>query len=322
VNSKGGVYGRKIRDIVLDDAYTAPQALANATQLAAKPIFAFFAGCGSVAPPQIQTVAQPKKIPYLFPVASIAPASNVYAMLPAYAQQVAAEVKWTMAKYGKGSLYMINTQIPNSAATLAAAMSAVRSSGGTWAGESDETPGQVDLTTPILAMKATQPDYVLLMLTASDAARALTIMQEQGAMPKKKVLATSTTPNLAFMNSAPNHGAGVIMISPVAPFDRPSASLCLKVFATSNPTVTPDGTSIEGCVQAQALVAALQGAGKNLTRSGIENVLNHWNNKNISSALPPLSYRTLAQHGSGESSMFILAVDGKVLSNLATVTVK
>src|SRR5271170_454327 len=42
VNAAGGVNGRKIDNIVLDDQYTAQQALANARQLAEKPVLAFF----------------------------------------------------------------------------------------------------------------------------------------------------------------------------------------------------------------------------------------------------------------------------------------
>src|SRR4051812_11113285 len=48
VNAAGGVNGRKIDNIVLDDQYTAQQALANARQLASKPILAFFGGCGTI----------------------------------------------------------------------------------------------------------------------------------------------------------------------------------------------------------------------------------------------------------------------------------
>jgi hypothetical protein len=69
INANGGIHGRKIENIVLDDVYKAPEALANAREPVSKGILAFFGGCGSIQPAAILPLAQQNSIPYLFPFA-------------------------------------------------------------------------------------------------------------------------------------------------------------------------------------------------------------------------------------------------------------
>ncbi len=149
VNAGGGINGRKIEDIVLDDQYTAQQALANARQLAAKPVLAFFGGCGTIQVPAILQVAKREGIPYLFPYAGMEQLlrePNVFLLLPLYETQFEKLTLKVLKENGPGSVFVVNLQVPGAEKTLELVEAAVAKAGGTMAGSVFTTAGQSDQT--------------------------------------------------------------------------------------------------------------------------------------------------------------------------------
>jgi branched-chain amino acid transport system substrate-binding protein len=66
VNAHGGVYGRKIVDDYLDDAYNPSETVTKTRQLLAQPIFADFDPLGTPTQLQVQALLNNDKIPQLF----------------------------------------------------------------------------------------------------------------------------------------------------------------------------------------------------------------------------------------------------------------
>ena len=109
VNAGGGVYGRKIKDTVLDDGYTAPKAVANARTFIDQPVLAVFGGYGTVPSQSIVPILEQAKVPYLFPYqGNPYPGDKyVFLMMPLYRNQTAAVIKAAIEKYGKGTVYAL-----------------------------------------------------------------------------------------------------------------------------------------------------------------------------------------------------------------------
>src|SRR5258708_5971052 len=71
VNAKGGINGRKIDSEVLDDAYQADRAVANAKQFINEPVFAVYGGCGSIGAGAIYQPLAAAKVPFVFPTGTL-----------------------------------------------------------------------------------------------------------------------------------------------------------------------------------------------------------------------------------------------------------
>jgi hypothetical protein len=73
-----------------------------------------------------------------------------------------------------------------------------------------------------------------------------------------------------------------------------------------------------GCGEAQALIAALQGGGQNLTPDTLRAAFLSWRNKSVSAVFPPLTFTPSFQVG--EQEMFIDVVqNGNLVSTGVTV---
>ena len=310
VNADGGVHGRKINNVVLDDVYEAPKALSNARELAAKPVFAFFGGCGTIQPPAVEGVAEPKGIPYLFPYTGLSAElnkPNFFTMIPTYGQQLKALVPWTLNKYGAGSVFLLNVKIPGSEDTEAAVKEATSAAGGKYLGTETTSPGQSDVTSLVLKIKKLNPDYVVLGQTAQDAARIVQAMAAQDAFPAKKLIGFSTLAARSFVDPAKGLADGrLVAPSVVAPWDSPDAKSCVDAFQSGSSKVVPDGFSLFGCGMAQLMTTALSETGKDLTRDGLQKTLESFDGKAVSPVLPPVSFSS-SQH-LGASSMWIVGV--------------
>lgn len=324
VNAKGGVNGRKIQVKVLDDAYQAPQAVANARQFVQEPAFAVFGGCGTIQPPAMLPIFDDNKVPYLFPYAGlqamISPVHHgAFAMLPLYGDQVVGLIKYSFQKYGKGSVAVIIQKVPGIEQTQAEVQKATTDNGGTWLGAELTTAGTNDYTPVILKVKAENPDYLILINAAPDDARLVKAMSEQGFFPKKYILASSTAATEAFTNPAGSLVEGKLLAaSPVASPDDPKSASCRDAFKKASPAIDPGGFSLYGCGTAQVLTTVLQEAGPDLTREKVISVLESWKNKNASTEFSPVSFSPTDHLGGRQ--MVILGIKGGKLVDIATMT--
>ncbi|MDB5861573.1 MAG: transporter substrate-binding protein [Ramlibacter sp.] len=294
VNAKGGVHGRKIVNKVLDDQYSAPQALANARQLAEEGIFAFFGGCGSMQPPAVQQVAVPAKIPYVFPnagVPQVVPDPNFRSINPLWADQLQAVTEWAMKKHGAGRAFLVNQRAPAFDANVAGMKAGVAAGGGTIVGDEAMVVNEPDFTPLVLKMKAARPDYMIIAAAASDVARLIKTMHAQQAMPAKFILSNSALLNEAFLEPVRGLVDGKILTPQmIAAATSDKSGECTSAFKEFGAGLRPDAQSLYGCVVAQTLVAALEDAGKDLTREGFLKAIDGWNRKAVSPLIPPLSF--------------------------------
>jgi branched-chain amino acid transport system substrate-binding protein len=296
VNNHGGINGRKIVDQVLDDAFTAPEALSNARQFVSDGVLAVFGGCGSVQPPAILPELAKNGIPYLFPYAS-APAleasgyGRLFLIFPSYGHQLAGPIKTAMHELGPGSVWFANAQIPGSDQTERQVRQAVQDAGGTYLGGETTIVGTSDYTPLVLKMKAAHPDYVVLSQGAPDAARIVQTMAAQNALPTKRILGQANLATAPFVGSVGGIASGrVLTVSPVELATSQAAASCRQAFAKASPPLTAEGYSLFGCGTAQIMTEALKEAGKNLTRERLVQVLRSWQQKTASPIFPAVTF--------------------------------
>jgi ABC-type branched-subunit amino acid transport system substrate-binding protein len=322
VNATGGINGRKIDNLVLDDQYTAQQALANARQLAAKPVLVFFGGCGTIQVPAILQVAKKEDIPYLFPYAGmqqLLQEPSVFLLLPLYESQFAALIPKLLKENGAGSVFAVIQQVPGSQKTLETVEAAVRKAGGTMVGSAFTTAGQSDQTPLVLKIKEANPDYVVMAESAPDAARIFKVMQSQSGFPKKFVIGQSTMTTGAFIDPVGDVANGrMLALTPTEPATSESAETCNKALAAKG--MPPEGFGLFGCAAAQVLTEALKQTGKDLTRASLMKTLQTWSAKQASPLLPPLSFAPGANMG--ERSMILIGVDGGKFVDKGTVSLE
>jgi branched-chain amino acid transport system substrate-binding protein len=312
VNDEGGVNGRKVTLAVLDDGSEAPRAAANVRDLTHDGVFAMFGGCGTISAAAIATALKGSDVPYLFPYAAlpdlVEPVQpNVFALLPLYRDQMFTAIDHVVAK-APGKVYTVTSQIPGYESTVAGAEAGVKSAGGTLLSSAllpaTNAPAEQE------AAKAGQKDadYLAMTVLAPDAARMLNAMAQADNLPAKAALGASPLAAQSFAAAlSPKAGKLLETLSPTVPPGDPAAKECVDALAEHSPDTNPDALALFGCAAAQVLVAGLQAAGDDLTRSGLTAALEDMSGKQISSLLPPVSFS--ADDHVGLDSMFLLTLD-------------
>ena len=330
VNTNGGVNGRKINYTVLDDGNVGPTGLANAKSFKESNEFAVFGSCGSVVAGAIQPYLEQQGIPYLFPYATVRsmavpPQKNTFLLLPLLEEQGAGLLKYAFSKYGPGSVVFAASVIPGIQSVIDTYKSMTTQLGGTWSGSFTANTGTADFTPYLLQLKAANahPDYIFSNLASGDNAVFLQQMKVQNYFPSKQILLTSTDAIDAQVTAHADvlNGRATYITAVVLPND-PAAATCLAAFSKSATKIPVATNTLFGCGEAQVLVAALQDAGKTLTRDTFRSALLSWKNKSVSPVLPPLSFSSSFQVG--EQEMFIdVAQDGHLVSTgIAVPTTK
>jgi len=314
VNDQGGVHGRKIENIVLDDAYKAPEALANGRQLAAKPVFAFFGGCGTLQPPVLMPIAKQNKMLYLFPSAGnpeLMTTPFVYSLFPLYSDQNGAVTAATMKKYGPGKIFFVVADVPGVEDNIAAVKAATEQAQGSYVGDERVTQREPDYTPLALKIKALKPDYILILTTAAATARLINALVAQDAMPTKYLVGTLTMATPAFLNASASlvNDKALIALPTVPPGD-PRAKACESVLKKYSPETPVDPFSLFGCAAAQVFAAALEDTPEPVTRESFQKTLLGWKEKQASELMPGITFNNPRHLGATEMVLARI-VDGK-----------
>lgn len=315
VNGEGGINGRKIDNVVLDDAYKAPEALANGRELIAKPVFALFGGCGSMQPVTLLPIAAQNGMHYYFPLAGnteLLTSQNAFNLIPTYTQQYGAITGYALEKHGPGSLLVVTGDIPGMSDAAEALRVMVEKAGGTFLGVERVTQQESDYTPLALKIKAARPDYIAQIMVAPSSARFFKALEANDAFPAKKILGSQVHTTAAFLESAGSgvNGRFLIPLSNVPPSDERAKS-CLDALGDAASAAT--SLTTWGCATAQVLATAIAETPEPLTREGIAKTLNGWNAKEASPLFPPITFSETQRLGLDH--LFVLEIeDGKAVA--------
>lgn len=304
-NAKGGVNGRKVNNIVLDDGYDAGKALANARDLSSRGVVAFFGGCGSLQPPAVLTVADRDKIPYLFPSAglpNIITNPNLRTLYPLFSDQFRGIMEWAMKDKGPGKAFLINARLPGYEVTRDAMAEGVKAGGGTVVGDATITAGEADMTPLALQVKQSGADYIAAATNSADGSRIFKALQAQNALPAKYYVGNSVYLGQAFLGPTGTAADGVVVTpANVFPASSEKAKSCVEVLEAAD--VVADISSLSGCAFAQVLTTLLEET-ENPSRENLLPTLDKWKDKTASELLLPLTFSDKQHIGLSSMGMF------------------
>ncbi|KQW02282.1 hypothetical protein ASC87_13750 [Rhizobacter sp. Root1221] len=282
VNASGGVHGRKIRVITMDDAYDPKKALANVDELERQGAFALFQFAGTGTVHEVSTVAASRQIPLVAAVATgprLRAAHNPYTwyVRAGNTEELEAIIDH-LATIGHKRVATVYVDSPYGLEAYEAMQSIIaRKSGSFEAGR----------LVAAVAMK-----------TNGDGAEAAAT-QLRDAAPQAVVMITVPASSKAFISAAKRAGlrstlyslsAGLpvgalrelggeahgVIVSQVMPSANRAAIPVVREYQQAYLGAGFDkftSASLEGYINAKVMVEALTRAGRNLTRAGLVQAL-------------------------------------------------
>jgi hypothetical protein len=314
VNAHGGVFGRKIKLIIKDDAYNPANTVTVVHQLVLQDnVFGIFEGLGTPTHTKVVGFLNTSKVPDMF-VASGCPCwdngtTQPYTfgwqpnytiegkVLGQYLKQHFASAKigvlYQDDDFGKGGLAGIEDEVPaasivakepyeSGTTTLASQVTAIKAAG---------AKVMVDFTVPIYTAIATLTSFTLhytpQLVVSNVGIDPHTVGALLASISKGKASGT------ALIDGAITDG---YLPSP-SDTSNPWIQLFMKIKAQYDPSAPWDGNVEYGMANAYTLVQALQAAGKNLTRQGLVNAVNNDGAKWSGPGLVPYRYSKTVHGG-------------------------
>ena len=335
VNSKGGIYGRKVRLVVKDDQYKAGLTVSSASSLINKDkVFAFFGSIGTQTHISVIGDLNRRGIPDLFVNSGYSGFytdpklyPNTFGGLGTYVVEskiVGKYLKDTYPTKKIGILYQTDDfgrnalagfTSPTSGLTFEAKKTAVNFIAG--------TQGSVGLASQLTALKANGVEIVIIAAVASATAIAVATAAQLGYKPEKWVVTSVGADATTFQTILGSKGitpavsagmlAGIISASH-APSPGEATDEYVTAFKKINddfnkgPDKRWDNNVLQGMNIAYMATSALFGAGKNLTRKGLVSYIENNGSKIGSAALSPVTFSRTTHEAF--NSFWIGAYDG------------
>lgn len=272
VNSKGGVHGRRIELLAMDDAYVVERSLENARRLLDKDgVLAFFGMFGSANYAAVQPLVNERGVPSLAP----------YTGSDELRAQPSPTTFWLRASYGDESEKIIDQLTTlgidriavfyqNDAfgkAGLAGVENALKKRGLKLRGSGVYDKTKNDVTEAVKAIAAVNPQAVVMISTYKPTAAFVKQMRQTGQVPQ--FFALSVVGFKALQAELGNEVVGVA-ISQVVPYPWSSTKPVVREFLALpkefQPAAGATYTTLEGYLAAKVMVEALQRAGPQLNR--------------------------------------------------------
>lgn len=273
INQRGGVHGRQIELITLDDAYEVPRAVANVDKLLARPdCFALFNCMGTAMVeaflPQVQAAGMPLFAPFTgAQLARVKGARNIFNIRASYADE-AEKVVQHLATLGIKRIAVVYQNNSFGKEVLAGAQQAIAQlklpASTTATVESDSS----DALAAAQKIAAAAPEAVIVGLAGKPALAFI-----QGFRPLRRgvsVYALSVMGTPASIQALGSDATG-IAIAQVMPLPSSTVMPVVRDFQLAwkaqGQVTEPSHLALEGYINARAFAEALQRAGKNPTRA-------------------------------------------------------
>jgi branched-chain amino acid transport system substrate-binding protein len=286
VNAAGGVNGRKLDVVTLDDNGRTVTTAANTKKLLEQGVLCLFGYYGS---PQVKVAYPLIKDSDVLMFAPMSAADefrgadypNIFTLRPGYSDEAAAITKHA-ATLGARKLAIIHANDPESLEALAAAEKAMTKLGARLvakaaAGSSGNVANAVDS-----ALAAT-PDSVLVIGDANGAAGVVRDLRAKGF--RGPIYGFSNTGESLLAEELGPEGAGVVVVRVVPKTDNPTSVVAreLQADATAAKLGKPNVYMLEGYIAARVLVEALRRIPGDPTRAKLKRALEGLHDVNVGS---------------------------------------
>lgn len=319
INSKGGVYGRRIEIRALDDQYDPDLALKNTVQLIEKDrVFGLFGYVGSPTSKAVIPLVSKAKIPFFAPMSGNGslrtPFNRLIFNIRASHRDEIEFLLTQLMTMGLKNLAVFYQDDAYGRTGLAGIEEKLREKGGRLLVATPVQKNSTDVSEAVAAILPLRPDAVLLVSTYNSSAALIKALRAQSY--RGQFYSMSFIGSQALLSTLGTEGAGVV-ISQIVPFpwqvSRPVVGEYQKAFAQSG-IQTLDFSSLEGFIAAKVLVEGLRRAGLNPTREKFIRALETIRHDNYDVGGFGIQFSATNHEGSKFIDMTAISRDGKFLN--------
>ncbi len=274
-NAAGGVNGRKIEVVTMDDSGVPETAAANTRKLIDLRMFSLFGYYGSSQVTASNPLLKDSDIVLFGPMAgadelrgSLYP--NVFSVRPGYSEEAAVVTRHAEA-LGMRKLAILHARDSESVAALDSAERTLGGLGANMVGKSAVAASNVPVAVADVLGK--RPESVLVISESGIAAAAIRELRAKGY--RGPIYGFSNTGESLLADQLGAAGAGVVVVR-VTPKSDNAKSLLVREFladAAAAKVGKPNVYMLEGYIAAGAYVEALRRAGRDLTRAKLRKAL-------------------------------------------------
>lgn len=314
VNASGGVAGKRIELLTLDDKNDRKAAAANTKTLLDKPNLVALFGYGSAtlsldALPQAEAAGVPFFAPFsgANPVRVKSPV--LFTIRASYAEEMAAMLThWTKLGFTKVSVLHYDDEVGRqNLEVVAAYLKKLNLVPMAFAMKRNATIGAADIQ-PLLQQ---QPEFILNTTLSGAAAQVLKELSAQGRFVPTSSL--SFVGAEQFIKAAGPLSAGV-SIAQVVPSPRkavPAVLECEKALQRAGVTTPMNTTHLEACFGAKILVEGMRRAKKPISAQGLRDTLANFGNYDLGGYA--VRFAPGGHHGSNFVELAMVSRDGRMM---------
>ncbi len=314
-NARGGVHGRRVELVSLDDAYEPEGAIANTRRLIEEGVFALIGAVGTPTSVVAVPIAAEAGVPYVAPFTGAAflrdPRwDNVINLRASYGQETEAMVAHLIADRGIGRIAVMYQDDSFGRAGYAGVIDALETRGMEPVATGVYPRNTTAVKTGLLDLRAGAPEAVIAVGAYEPVAALIAWARHAGFDPV--FVTISFVGSNALARELGEYGPGVY-VTQVVPFPTGSRPPIVRSFADALAGVAPDATpgfvSLEGYLAGRLALVALDGCGRDLDRACFLDVLREAARVDLDGF--ELRYSETDNRGSNAVYLTMIGADGK-----------
>jgi len=273
VNRQGGIHGRQLRVVQLDDAYQTARARDNARQLVEQPVFALVHSVGTAIAGELIPYLEAQGVPHVHPLTGgdevrtpALPSRHTFFLRASYRREVG-RIVTQLRTLGISRIALVHEDEPFGHGIRTQVHGAMQA-----AGLSLAATGLMPFNQPTEVQAAAQavyrarPDAVIVGSAGPSVENFIAATHRLGLRTTYYCLSVS---NVERLHKALGPLSEGIVVTQVMPSVRTSTLPVVRDYrrATAGPGGAPSGFGLEGFISARLITQALQAAGPRLTRA-------------------------------------------------------
>ena len=276
VNEKGGVNGRKIEFITLDDGYEPERAIANTRQLIEKDdVFTLIGAVGTPTSKAALPVAQSAGVPFFGPFTGAGflrdPANrNVINVRGTYDQETEAWIHHLTEDLGLEKIAILYQDDSFGRVGLAGVQKALQKRGMQLSAEGTYKRNSVAVKSALLKIRASKPEAVVMVGSYKPIAEFVKLARK--LRMKSEFVTISFVGSKALASELGEDGEGVV-VTQVVPFfedkSLPIVDSYHTALAATDPTAEAGFVSLEGYIVGKLFISALEKLGADVGREAL-----------------------------------------------------
>ena len=309
VNAKGGIFGRKLKFVYLDDGYDPGRAVNNTIRLVQQEqVFAMFSSLGTSNNLAVRKLLNDAKVPQLFVSSGATTFGRDYKQypwtigyIPPYSEEGAIYGQYIVKNIKKPRIAVLYQNDDYGRDLYGGLRRGLGKRAGAIVAKVAYDPSSADVQPQVTQLKASKANVFMIFAFGKFSLQAFNAVSKLGWKPQ--IFVNDVSAASALMAAVPQNAAnGSISIvfgkDPAAPAWRRDKGIrlfqsILKQYGSDiGPRDLQDGYYTAGMATAYTLVDVLKKAGRNLTRDGVMRAATHLTEKGNPFVLPGIVIHT------------------------------